>query len=114
MPRKLSQIFLKSAVSTRYLPESGYDYEYFTLSLREYFDYAEQNSTLSHVFTLRGGRGTLTSEGGEATMIRVMSTTPGMYDAFGVRPLLGRTLTAEDELTDNAIVLSHAMWTNLG
>ena len=101
-------------VSTRFLPESGYDYEYFTLTLREYFDYAEQNSTLSDLFTLSGGRRILTSEGGEATMIRVMSTTPGMYDAFGVPPLLGRTLTAEDELTDDAIVLSHAMWTNLG
>ncbi len=63
-------------VSTRFLPESGYDYEYFTLTLREYFDYAEQNSTLSDLFTLSGGRRILTSEGGEATMIRVMSTTP--------------------------------------
>lgn len=84
--------------------------------MSEYFDYVEQNSTLSAVFAVDDDVYTLTGMGEEATRIRVVAATSNMFDALGVRPLLGHNLTAEDEVVVDAeaIVLSHAMWTNLG
>src|SRR5688572_9857655 len=49
---------------------------------------------------------------GEAHQVDGLAVTSGFFDALGVRPLLGRATSPEDELTVPArtIVLSYAFW----
>ena len=50
---------------------------------------------------------------GEPMQIRLLTTTPNLFDVLGVKPALGRTFTAQEVNVDR-VVLSHATWTRLG
>jgi hypothetical protein len=49
---------------------------------------------------------------GEPEQIIATRVSPGFFDLLGVRPILGRALTEEDDLTRaRVVVLQHAFWT---
>ena len=50
---------------------------------------------------------------GEPMQIRLLTTTPNLFDVLGVKPALGRTFTRQ-EINVDRVVLSHATWTRLG
>ena len=49
----------------------------------------------------------------EPMQIRLLTTTPNLFDVLGVKPGLGRTFTAQEVNVDR-VVLSHATWARLG
>jgi predicted permease len=80
-------------------------------SVPEIDDYRRQNRTLSGLaehhsmtFTLFGGN--------EAHRVRTGVVSPGFFDLFGVKPLLGRTFAASDDRpgAPPVLVLSYEYW----
>ncbi len=58
--------------------------------------------------------GGVTHTGGEQPrMLSLILTGGEFFETLGVRPLLGRWLTAEDANRDSGVVLSHALWQSL-
>jgi hypothetical protein len=82
------------AVYTRYLPATGYDFPYFSLSGPEFvggrvdafaalaaYDFSERN---------------LVRPDGEAEYALTMPVTAGFFDVVGVRPVVGRMFTQDE------------------
>ncbi len=100
------------AIWGRFVPESGFDFEYFPLSPPEYFDYEEASETLSEVVAFTTVASTLTGLGEEPLRVRGVATTSNMFSAFAVPPVLGRVLTPEDDVANSQVaVISDRMWT---
>jgi hypothetical protein len=53
------------------------------------------------------------TEGDRPERLRITTATASLFQLFGTRPLLGRTLVAADETAGTArvAVLSHELWT---
>jgi putative ABC transport system permease protein len=76
-----------------------------------YLDWAAQNHSFSYMAASRGFQGNLT--GGERPeRIRFTIVSGDFFSLFGVNPLLGRGLLAEDEKAgnDHVVVLSYGLW----
>jgi len=76
-----------------------------------YLDWAAQNHSFSYMAASRGFQGNLT--GGERPeRIRFTVVSGNFFALFGVNPLLGRGLLAEDEKAgnDHVVVLSYGLW----
>lgn len=52
-------------------------------------------------------------DGGDPVQVEGVSVTANYFDVLGVRPVLGRTLVAADEVSGDvtAVVISHRLWT---
>jgi putative ABC transport system permease protein len=76
-----------------------------------YLDWAAQNHSFSYMAASRGFQGNLT--GGERPeRVRFAVVSANFFSLFGVNPLLGRGLFAEDEKAgnDHVVVLSYGLW----
>ncbi len=76
-----------------------------------YLDWAAQNHVFSSMAASRGFPGNLT--GGERPEhVRFTMVSANFFSLFGVDPLLGRGLFAEDEKagSDHVVVLSYGLW----
>jgi putative ABC transport system permease protein len=76
-----------------------------------YLDWAAQNHVFSYMAASRGFQGNLT--GGERPeRIRFTMVSGNFFPLFGVNPVLGRSLLAEDEKAGNnhVVVLSYGLW----
>ena len=90
--------------------EEGERLEWF--SAPDVRDWAERSSTMAAL----GAYTTLPSDliltgDGDAVELETAYVTPGFFEAFAVMPEHGRFLTAEDDRTDNrVVVVSHGLW----
>jgi len=77
----------------------------------DYLDYRSQNKTFEHFAAYMGLSANLTGSG-EPERLTATGVTGNFFDAFGVRPALGRGFTLENEKSgqDQVAVLSHAFW----
>jgi putative ABC transport system permease protein len=77
----------------------------------DYLDYRSQNKTFEHFAAYMGLSLNLTGSG-EPERLTATGVTGNFFDAFGVRPLIGRAFSLENEKPgqDQVTVLSHAFW----
>ena len=98
---------------TRYLPPSGFDIAKFAISGPEILDYRESTRALSRVGIYQPSSSrTLTGHGGEAERISVTLISADVLAALGVRPMLGRAFTTEEDTPGGPAValLSWELW----
>lgn len=76
-----------------------------------YIDYRDQNQTLESVAAYSGMSVNLVSAGEPERVIGTMATA-SLFDVLGVKPLLGRTFTVEEEELGRhqVVVLGHGLW----
>ena len=84
------------AVYTRYLPATGYDFPYFSLSGPELADVRARVDAFAGIAAYDFAYRNLTRTDGEAERVLTMPVTAEFFDVLGVRPARGRTFT-EDE-----------------
>ena len=81
-------------------------------SYPEYLDFKRQATTLSDVAAV-GGRGLVLIEGDSHTLRDLNLVSSNFFTALGVKPLLGRVFTPQDE-TDSpdslVVVLGNSFW----
>ena len=77
-----------------------------------FFDIRNQTRAFTGVAAFSGTQGALVGRG-EPEMLQGTMMAGGLLEVLGVRPLLGRTATSEDEAAGAApvVVLSHDTWT---
>lgn len=91
------------------IPDRGVERGAF--SLPNFEDIEAQTSGASSMAAFWVGRRVLLSDGG-AQELQVGVVTPDFFRTLGVQPILGATLSREDERRDNrSIVLGHHVWT---
>ncbi len=83
----------------------------FASSPANYQDWVAQNHVFSAMAAGRGWQYNL-ADGDRPERIRGTMTTASFFTLFATRPLLGRSLLAEDEQSgrDHVVVLSHNLW----
>ena len=80
------------------------------LSYPDYFDWRDQNRTLSSIASHRSATLTLETEG-EARRLDAATVSANFFGVLGVAPQLGRDFQAEDDKPGNrAVMLSHSLW----
>ncbi len=84
---------------------------YASASPANYLDWVAQNHSFSYMAASRGFQGNL-SGGERPERIRFVVVSANFFPLFGVRPVLGRGLLAEDEKagSDHEVVLSYGLW----
>jgi putative ABC transport system permease protein len=80
-------------------------------SVREIEDFRQQSRSLAGLVEYHGMAFTLLG-GNEARRVRTGVVSPAFFDFFGVRPLLGRTFTADDDKpgAPAVLMLSNEFW----
>jgi putative ABC transport system permease protein len=94
---------------TRYLPSTGYNYQYSALSGPEFADLRDRVNAFAGVAAYSFSSGNLTRDNGEAERVLTMRVTSEFFDVLGVRPVRGRTFTEEEAQRGEACLalLSH-------
>jgi putative ABC transport system permease protein len=91
---------------TRYLPSTGYDFPYFSLSGPEFVDVRSRIDAFAGVAAYDFMFRNLTRENGEAERLLTMRVTSGFFDVLGVKPVIGRTFTeAEAQRREGCVAL---------
>ena len=85
-----------------------------SLSYPDFFDFREQNRTLASIAVVRDRAFALTGKG-EATSLRGVKTSAEFFDVLGIKPVMGRSFTRDDEKGDGGpgglkIILGHDFW----
>jgi predicted permease len=80
-------------------------------SYPNYRDWREQNTTYEHVAAFTPSSFTMTGSG-EPERIPGAQTTSNFFDVLGLRPVIGRLYTEEQEKPGNdaVVLLSHGLW----
>lgn len=85
-----------------------------TSSYPDYLTYKDQNPAFSDILAYEGNRKKFPIQFGEnADSIEAAYVSGNFFSVLGVRPLLGRNLTPEDDSSDNskaAAVISYDLW----
>lgn len=84
------------AVYTRYLPATGYDFPYFSLSGPEFSDLRSRVTAFARTAAYTFANRNLTHPDGSAERVLTMRVTPGFFDVLGVNALRGRTFTEQE------------------
>jgi putative ABC transport system permease protein len=97
------------ALYTRYLPSTGYNYQYSALSGPEFADLRGRVNAFAGVAAYSFSSGNLARSDGEAERVRTMRVTSEFFDVLGVRPVRGRTFNEEEAQRGKACLalLSH-------
>ena len=75
-----------------------------------YFDWKSQNQVFADMAATRGASANLTADG-PPEQVFGRRVTPNFFDVLGVRPVLGRVFTEEEDRTDpNLVLISYALW----
>jgi putative ABC transport system permease protein len=95
---------------TSQFPTLGF--EKFWISPPEYFEYKEQTREFADIAAYNMGAVNF-SEGDQPERVNTAFVTSNMLKVLGVRPVLGRMFTAEEDRpnADPVAVLSHEIWT---
>lgn len=82
------------------------------VSWPDFIDYERDNQTLSGMAAYTGGSRTLIAPGAAAERIPSAQVTAKFFEVLGVKPMLGRTLNADDlpASAPPAVVLTFASW----
>jgi putative ABC transport system permease protein len=83
------------AVYTRYLPSTGYDFPYFSLSGPELLDVRRDVRSLT-VSAYTGASWNAAPDGSEAERVQGVAATAELFNVLGVQAVRGRTFTASD------------------
>jgi putative ABC transport system permease protein len=76
-----------------------------------FLDWSEQQRSFASIAAVAGGARTLTGEGTVAERIPGQAVTSQFFDVFGVRPIAGRTFSADDaRVRAKVVVLSERLW----
>jgi putative ABC transport system permease protein len=77
----------------------------------ELMDYRRRATTLEQVAAWGDGQVNITGDG-DPERVAAGGVTANAFSTFGVRPLLGRTFTAQEDVPNgpNLVVLGHALW----
>ena len=80
----------------------------------DYVDYTRDARTLKATAAVVGGDLSLTTDEGEPVRASVMAATWGFLDLMGVKPIVGRAPTAEEDRPESALVamLGERFWRN--
>ena len=83
----------------------------FSVSPPNFLDWQKQTKSYEHLAAYTGAGLNLTGEG-EPERITGVKATSEYFDAYGVKPLLGRTFLPEEDATgkNHAVVLSYPFW----
>ena len=78
----------------------------------ELMDYRRRATTLQEVAAWGDGQVNITGDG-DPERVAAGGVTANTFSTFGVRPLLGRTFTAQEDVPNgpNLVILGHALWT---
>ena len=100
------------SVYTRYLPATGYDFEYFSISGPELMDYREMTQAMTGVAAYGVGAVNLTPDASEPERVQVLQGTTNLFDVLGVQPASGRGFVEGDGDPAAAcvVVLSYGLW----
>ena len=82
---------------------------YGDVSPRTFREWKEQQRSFSSMGAYSWRSSNLVSAS-EPRRVELVATTPEVLPLLGVRPAAGRFFSAEDTLTGQAIILSHALW----
>jgi predicted permease len=82
-------------------------------SIHNFEDYRDQSTSFSGVAAYFG-TGLQWTHDGETTGLPGMMTTANYFDVLGVKPVVGRTFNADEDIKTAApvAVLSHSLWTS--
>ena len=82
-----------------------------SVSPADFLDWARLNSSFSSMGALSGGTADLTGVG-EPIQLTVAAVSAGFFDVLGVRPLVGRTFAAGEDVVGQhrVVILSHPLW----
>jgi predicted permease len=80
----------------------------------DYVDYTRDARSIKATAAVVGGDVSLTTDEGEPTRASVMAATWGFLDLMGVKPILGRAPTADEDRPGSALVvmLGERLWRN--
>ena len=84
------------ALYTRYLPSTGYDFPYFSLSGAEFVDVASRVDAFAVLAAYDFRQRNLVRQGGEAEHVVTMPVTAGFFEVLGVKPVQGRMFTDDE------------------
>jgi predicted permease len=93
-------------------PFSGRTYNDRTFSYPMYVDFRDRNTVFSGLVARFGASATLTSRG-QAERVDVELVSGNTFEVLGVKPVFGRALTPDDDLTPGAhpvAMISHSYW----
>jgi putative ABC transport system permease protein len=86
-----------------------------TMTQDQFFEWRSRTKTLSHM-AVSGGGGVLSQLATPSGNVRISTSgiSPNLFEMLKVRPLIGRTLSPDDERPDaNAVVISAGVWERL-
>ncbi len=94
---------------TSQFPTLGFDE--FWVSPPEYMEYAERTRAFEALGAYATGAANL-SEGAAPERVNSVAMTASMFDVLGVRPMLGRAFTADEDLpnADPVVLIGHSLW----
>jgi len=100
------------AIWSRFLPESGFDFESFPVAPPEFFDYRDAAATLEDVAAYFSFGATITGGGGEPERLRAVAASANLFGLLGVDAAIGRTFVAEEDASQgpSVAVLGHSLW----
>jgi putative ABC transport system permease protein len=80
-------------------------------SIPDFLDVQKSSTTLEYVATVQGV-GTVVTEGGDPERLLGSAVSADYFPALGVKPVLGRLITREEDVPDapQVVLLSHALW----
>src|SRR6185436_13110406 len=83
----------------------------FGVSYPNFTDWREQNHVFEDIAAYQGGTYSLVGAG-EPEQVSGARITQGLFELLGVSPMLGRTITAEEDRpeTNNAVLISDNLW----
>jgi putative ABC transport system permease protein len=85
--------------------------ESFNVSYPNFVDWRQQNQVFEDVGIYQDGNYTLVGAG-DPEQIPGARISQGLFELLGVAPIMGRTITAEEDRpeTNNVVLLSHGLW----
>jgi putative ABC transport system permease protein len=84
------------ALYSRYLPSSGYDFPYSSLSGPEFADLQGRITAFASIAAFDFSSRNLARDNGTVERVLTMPVTAAFFDVLGVRPARGRTFTNEE------------------
>ena len=98
-------LMLSSEARNQALDGSG------TFSVPDWLDVQQRSTTIEYVATAQR-TGTIVTEGGDPERLIGAAVNADYFPLFGVKPVLGRVFTREEDKPDapDVIVLSHSLW----
>ena len=99
-------------VWSRFLPESGFDFPYFSVDPTEYLDLRDNNRSFEAVAAHNSRSVTITGDGESAEVRNGLYTTWNLFELLGVEAAIGRTIVEEEDVAEgpSVVLLSYALW----